>query len=66
MAKDPVCGMEVSPETAAASAELEGATYYFCAQSCKDAFLAEPRRYLDGESGRKSSDGLLSRLLRRR
>lgn len=65
MARDPVCGMQVSPETAAASAEFEGATYYFCAQSCKDEFLAEPHRYLDGEAGKKSGTGLLSRLLGR-
>lgn len=66
MAKDPVCGMDVSPETAAASAEFEGVTYYFCAQGCKDAFLAEPHHYLDGEGAKKSGGGLLGRLLRRR
>lgn len=65
MATDPVRGMEVRPETAAASAEFEGATYYFCAQSCQDAFLAEPHRYLNGEAGKKGGSGLLSRLLRR-
>lgn len=50
--------MEVSPETATASAEFDGATYSFCAQSCKDAFLAEPHRYLDGEVGKKGGTGL--------
>jgi Cu+-exporting ATPase len=43
--KDPVCGMEIDPSTAAASAEHEGATYYFCSQSCHDQFVAEPQRY---------------------
>jgi len=31
MATDPVCGMEVDPEHAAASAVYRGKTYYFCA-----------------------------------
>jgi YHS domain-containing protein len=31
MATDPVCGMEVSRERAASSAELEGVTCCFCA-----------------------------------
>ena len=66
MAKDPVCGMDVKPEAAAASAEFEGVTYYFCALSCKDEFLAEPHRYLDGEPNMKTGTGLLKRLFRRR
>lgn len=43
---DPVCGMEVVPEKAAATSSHEGATYYFCALSCKEAFDKEPERYL--------------------
>jgi YHS domain-containing protein len=31
MARDPVCGMEVDERTAAATAEYQGTTYYFCA-----------------------------------
>jgi len=44
--KDPVCGMEVDPATAAGSSEHEGATYYFCAEACKTAFDAEPSKYV--------------------
>ena len=33
---DPICGMTVSPETAAASLEFEGKTVYFCSKSCFD------------------------------
>jgi Cu+-exporting ATPase len=40
--KDPVCGMEIDPATAAASEEYEGTTYYFCSQGCHDSFIAEP------------------------
>jgi YHS domain-containing protein len=43
---DPVCGMSVDPATAAATAELDGTAYYFCAQGCLKAFVAEPGRYV--------------------
>jgi xanthine dehydrogenase accessory factor len=46
-AVDPVCGMTVSVEGAAASAEHEGRTYYFCCPHCRTAFLAEPARYVE-------------------
>jgi P-type Cu+ transporter len=46
---DPVCGMTVTPERAAAHSEYEGKTYYFCAPGCKTRFDAEPRRYLNAE-----------------
>ena len=43
--RDPVCGMDIDPATAAASEEYEGTTYYFCSQSCRDSFVAEPGRF---------------------
>ena len=43
---DPVCKMTVTPETAAASFEHEGTTYYFCAVGCKEAFAKDPGKYL--------------------
>ena len=43
---DPVCKMLVTPETAAASYEYGGETYYFCAVSCRDRLAADPERYL--------------------
>ncbi len=46
MALDPVCKMEVEPETAAAEAEYQGETYYFCAPGCKVAFEKDPEKYL--------------------
>ena len=42
---DPVCGMTVSPETAAASREVDGVTYYFCSPHCAATFDADPARY---------------------
>jgi Cu+-exporting ATPase len=47
MATDPVCGMQVDPQTAQHKMEYEGQTYYFCAPGCKRAFEAEPQKYLD-------------------
>jgi len=44
--KDPVCGMLVSRLTAVADAAFGRRTYYFCARECRDAFVADPDRYL--------------------
>jgi YHS domain-containing protein len=46
MARDPVCGMDVDEQTAAATAEYQGTTYYFCAPGCKKAFEKEPEKYV--------------------
>ena len=43
--KDPVCGMDIDPDTAAASMDFEGQTYYFCSKSCHEKFMADPKRY---------------------
>jgi len=51
VAIDPVCGMDVEPEEAAATSVYRGQTYYFCAQGCKIAFDREPERYLGRVSG---------------
>jgi YHS domain-containing protein len=46
MVKDPVCGMDVNPKTAAGKSEYKGQTYYFCSNGCKRAFDKEPEKYL--------------------
>ena len=43
---DPVCGMAVTPETAAAAWEHEGETYYFCSLGCLERFRLDPDRIL--------------------
>jgi len=48
-AEDPVCRMQVRPETAAASAEYRGKTYYFCAPGCKTTFMQNPQKYLKAD-----------------
>jgi len=42
---DPVCGMTVDPETAAARTCHNGVDVYFCAKGCKQAFDANPKKY---------------------
>lgn len=42
---DPVCDMEVTPETAAGKSEYNGQTYYFCSPGCKKDFDKEPEKY---------------------
>jgi len=48
---DPVCHMTVAEETAAASTEHQGKTYYFCALSCRDRFVLTPEKFLNGAAG---------------
>ena len=49
MAMDVVCGMEVEESTAPAKTEYEGRTYFFCSSSCKQNFVADPERFIEGE-----------------
>lgn len=51
MAVDPVCGMEVEPEKAAATSTYEGEKYYFCAEGCRHQFEKEPSRFLKAPGG---------------
>ncbi len=44
--RDPVCGMEVSLQSAASTSEYKGNTYYFCSQGCKESFDSEPEKFL--------------------
>jgi Cu+-exporting ATPase len=48
--KDPVCGMQVSPDKAAESVEHSGNNYYFCCHSCAKKFTANPDRYTPTET----------------
>ena len=44
--KDPVCGMDVTYETAQARTDYNGLTYYFCSLGCKEQFDENPEKYL--------------------
>ena len=43
---DPVCGMEIEPQSAFAKREHLGQTFYFCSQSCVDQFDKDPHHYV--------------------
>ena len=58
MAKDPVCGMMVDPQKAAAKSECKGKTYYFCSPGCKATFDKDPEKYLEGEGGHAMHHGM--------
>jgi len=45
MVTDPVCGMSIDPDAAAAHTEHDGVTFHFCSQNCRDTFAADPGKY---------------------
>jgi len=53
--KDPVCGMETSPEKAAAKVPWQGETYYFCSTRCQEKFVANPEGVLQKRSAPKEA-----------
>lgn len=54
-AKDPVCGMEVVPD-ASRSKDFEGATFYFCSDSCLRKFEADPAGVLASRAEMSAAD----------
>lgn len=48
MARDPVCGMHVDEETAAARREHDGVTHYFCSVGCMQRFDDDPAKFETG------------------
>jgi YHS domain-containing protein len=57
MAIDPICGMEVDPQTAEYKSEYKGKTYYFCSLDCKRQFDQEPEMHLNPDFKRGSAMG---------
>ncbi len=57
METDPVCRMTVEPQKAAARVEYQGATYYFCSQSCHHEFTAHPEQYVSEPPGSGNTHG---------
>lgn len=45
--KDPVCGMHVTPQSAAGHSDYLGKTYYFCSLGCMQSFESEPEIYVE-------------------
>ncbi|GBD93227.1 copper-transporting P-type ATPase [bacterium BMS3Abin05] len=46
---DPVCGMPVESQNAAATKNYKGVTFYFCSEKCRAAFARNPRKYVKKE-----------------
>jgi P-type Cu+ transporter len=44
--RDPVCGMELAPEQAAATRSVDDSVLYFCSNDCAAAFDRAPARYV--------------------
>jgi|GEM_PF-584498 YHS domain-containing protein len=64
MAIDPVCGMKVKPEKAAATRMHEGQTYYFCAPGCREVFDTDPKKYLSRATEPPKKQGVWAKLFK--
>jgi YHS domain-containing protein len=60
---DPVCQMKVCNNSTVTPFIFRSNTYYFCADSCRKAFMANPEKYL--KSNPTKSKGLWGRYLDR-
>jgi YHS domain-containing protein len=49
--KDPVCGMDVAPSSAAGKSSYGSQTYYFCSKGCRSKFEADPQKYAGAAPG---------------
>lgn len=56
---DPVCLMEVDPRRAAAMAEHEGRTYYFCSDKCHQKFAKDPTVFTNKAPGMQLTIGVM-------
>ncbi len=45
LVKDPVCGMQVDADKAAAKTVYQGKAFQFCSTDCKSAFEKDPKKY---------------------
>jgi Cu+-exporting ATPase len=57
---DPVCGMQVEPQSAAGSHEHGGVKYFFCSKHCLAAFKADPAKYLPSAKPAEAIDPVCS------
>lgn len=45
--RDSVCGMMVDPRTTPHRHQMEGSTYHFCSERCREKFASDPEGYLN-------------------
>lgn len=53
--KDPVCGMEVDPQSGYGKVQ-DSTLYRFCSRSCLDKFEADPEKYLGSDGSALTKD----------
>ena len=54
---DPICGMNVEPNSAAGSHVHNGQTYYFCSQHCLAKFKEDPEKFLKSPATEHAAHG---------
>lgn len=64
VAIDPICKMEVEISPDAIQGEVDGVTYYFCMQGCKDRFMADPQRFLNPDAPVAEKKSFLKKLFK--
>ena len=57
MARDPICGMTVDEEKTDSTAVYNGISYFFCSDSCRNRFDADPGKYVEKHSPGVSLEG---------
>jgi len=60
---DPVCRMKVAENSKVLPFTLNENTYFFCAETCRKEFIADPNKYLEKKLPKKK--GLWGRYLDR-
>lgn len=53
--KDPVCGMDVDPKTAAHRSNYQDRDYVFCSAGCKQQFDANPQQFAGKQRAGRAS-----------
>ena len=54
--QDPVCGMQVTPESKGGIAQWQDETYTFCSDKCRIKFVADPESFLHPEPPTAEND----------
>ncbi|HEV3218824.1 MAG TPA: heavy metal translocating P-type ATPase [Candidatus Acidoferrales bacterium] len=57
--RDPVCGMTVNPQRAAATLDHGGNNYYFCSAGCAHKFEAAPEKFLSPRPAKSTTSSEL-------
>jgi YHS domain-containing protein len=60
---DPVCGMAVVTGIKEIITTIDGETYYFCAEGCRQSFEKNPNKFLNSKPAKKK--GIWGRYLER-